>query len=146
MADKAFVFDTSAIFAFAQNESGADRIEQILRSAGKRECSVHVSFVSIAELYYISWQETGRSSALELIALVKTLPLSVIESNERLSLLAGSIKATCRLSFADAFVVATSSHVGGVLVHKDPEFEQVKDIIILEPLPYKTKTTKLHRD
>jgi predicted nucleic acid-binding protein len=145
VAEKVFVFDTSAIFAFAQNEAGADRVERVLRSAGKRECTVHVSFVSIAELYYISWQETGRSSALELVALVKTLPLSVIESTERLSLLAGSIKATCRLSFADAFVVATSSHVGGVLIHKDPEFEQVKDLIALEPLPYKTKKLKLRR-
>ena len=139
MSEKIFVFDTSAIFAFAENEAGADRVNQILALAGTREYHVYLSFVSIAELYYITWQEMGRSSALELIALVKTLPVSIIESSERLSLLAGSIKANHRLSFADAFVVATTSILGGTLIHKDPEFEQTNGFIRLEPLPYKIK-------
>lgn len=142
MAENIYVLDTSAIFAFTQNEAGADRIERILTSAQKHDCIGYISFVSIAELYYIAWQETGRSSALELLGLVKTLPVEVVESSERLSLLAGSIKANHRLSFADAFVVATASHVKGILVHKDPEFEQVNELIRLEPLPYKPKKSK----
>jgi predicted nucleic acid-binding protein len=142
VAEQTFVLDTSAIFSFAENEAGADRVEQILTSARNHESAVYISFASVTELYYIAWQETGRSSALELIAIVKSLPLKVVESFERLSLLAGSIKANHRLSFADAFVVATASHVNGVLVHKDPEFEQVKGLISLEQLPYKLKKAK----
>ena len=145
MAEQTYVLDTSAIFAFAENEAGADRVEQILKSARNHESEAYISFASITESYYISWQETGRSSALELLASIKSLPLEVIESFERLSLLAGSIKANHRLSFADAFVVATASHVNGVLVHKDPEFEQVKGLIRLEQLPYKLKKTKTPR-
>ena len=41
---------------------------------------------------------------------------------------------------ADAFIAATASQVGGTLVHKDPEMEQVSGIISTEKLPYKTST------
>ena len=135
---KVFVLDTSALLAFVQNEAGAERVEQILKSARERECAAYISFISLAELYYISWQEAGRSAALELIVHVKALPLSVVESAERLTLMAGSIKANHRLSLADAFIAATASQVGGILVHKDPELEQVKGSISTEKLPYKT--------
>jgi predicted nucleic acid-binding protein len=137
-SQKTFVLDTSALLAFVQNEAGADRVEQILMSARERDCATYISFISLAELYYITWQEAGRSTALELVVLVKSLPLSVIESTERLTLFAGSIKANHRLSLANAFIVATASQVGGILVHKDPEIEQVKGIITTEKLPYKT--------
>lgn len=139
-AKKVFVLDTSALFAFMQNEPGADRMEQILRSARQRGCTVYVSFISLAELYYVSWQEAGRSAALEMIVHVKALPLSVVESTERLTLLAGSIKANHHCSLADAFIAATALQVGGTLVHKDPEIEQVNGIISTEKLPYKTST------
>ena len=139
-AKKVFVLDTSALFAFMQDEPGADRVEQILRSARQRGCTAYVSFISLAELYYVSWQEAGRSAALEMVVYVKALPLSVVESTERLTLLAGSIKANHRCSLADAFIAATASQVGGTLVHKDPEIEQVSGIISTEKLPYKTST------
>ena len=135
---KVFVLDTSALLAFVQNEPGADRVEQILKSARERGCAAYISFISLAELYYVSWQEAGCSAALEMVVHVKALPLSVVESTERLTLFAGSIKANHRCSLADAFIVATASQVGGILVHKDPEIEQVKGIISTEKLPYKT--------
>ncbi len=140
VADKAFVLDTSALLAFVQNEAGAERVDQILRAGRKRDCGVFISFVSMAELYYVSWREAGRSAALELIVNVKALPVTIIESAERLTLLAGSIKATSRLSLADAFIAATASHIGGILVHKDPEFEQVENLVATEQLPYKKST------
>jgi predicted nucleic acid-binding protein len=135
---KTFVLDTSALLAFVQNEAGAERVERILNSARERECAAYISFVTLAELYYVAWQKAGRSAALELVVHVKALPLTVVESAERVTLLAGSIKANHRVSLADAFIAATASHVGGILVHKDPEFEQVSNIISAEELPYKT--------
>jgi predicted nucleic acid-binding protein len=69
---------------------------------------------------------------------VKALPLTVVESSERLTLSAGNIKANHRLSLADAFIAATALQTGATLVHKDPEFEQLNKVIRLEKLPYKT--------
>ena len=134
---KPFVLDTSAIIALVQNEPGADRVEKILKSARNGSCTVFISFVTLAELYYVVWKEKGRSAALEMIVIVKSLPLKIVESAERMTLLAGSIKATHRLPLADAFIMATASHVRGILVHKDPEIENAKELISTELLPFK---------
>jgi len=136
---ESYVLDTSALLAYLQDEAGADTVMQILSAAQRRQCVAHVSFITLAELYYVTWQEEGESAAKELIALVKSLPLSTVESCERLTLSAGRIKANHRLSLGDAFVAATALQVQGTLVHKDPEFEQVKGLVTCDPLPYKVR-------
>ncbi len=42
------------------------------------------------------------------------------------------------LSVCDSWIAATAIAEEAVLVHKDPEFEQVKAIVRLKALPYKT--------
>jgi predicted nucleic acid-binding protein len=139
---KKYVLDTSALFAFIQDEEGADRVQNILVSAQKNECSVYISFISLAELLYVTWQEEGESAARALVSQVKSLPLSIIESEERLTLAAGRIKASFYLSLGDAFIAAAAQIVSGTLVHKDPEFLPVAGIISLEELPFKPKKNK----
>jgi predicted nucleic acid-binding protein len=48
---------------------------------------------------------------------------------------AAEIKATCRLSIADAWVAASAELSKATLVHKDPEFEPLP--IPQRKLPYK---------
>ena len=45
--------------------------------------------------------------------------------------------ALLAVSVADSWIIATALENGAPLVHKDPEFEQVKDRLSLFPLPYK---------
>ncbi|MCG2721404.1 MAG: PIN domain-containing protein, partial [Thermodesulfovibrionales bacterium] len=52
------------------------------------------------------------------------------------------IKATNSLSVCDSWIIATAIVTGSVLVHKDPEFEQVKGMVKLKTLPYKSNTEK----
>lgn len=136
---ESYVLDTSALFAFAQDEPGADRVEEILKTASSGGCNSYISFMTLTEIYYVTWQEEGESAAKELIAMVKSLPLIIVESNERLTLLAGRIKANCRVSLADAFIAATASCMSATLIHKDPEFEQTSEFISSESLSYKPK-------
>ena len=140
--DKKFVLDTSALFAFIQDEGGADRVQRILVAAQNGECSAYISFISLAELLYVTWQEEGESPAQALVAQVKSLPLSIIESEERLTLAAGRIKASFRLSLGDAFIAASAQIVSGTLVHKDPEFTPLSGVVLLEELPFKAKKSK----
>ena len=49
---------------------------------------------------------------------------------------AASIKATHRLSLADAWIAATALELDATLVHKDPEFEKLLELKE-ERLPYK---------
>lgn len=134
---KSYVLDTSAIFTFTKAEEGSDVVEDILKMAKKGKDSVYLSFASFMELYYVTWQEKSEDAARELIILVKSLPVHRVDSNERLTLSAGRLKANHRLSVADAFIAATAIEKGAVLVHKDPELEVISKYTETIALPYK---------
>jgi len=134
---KGYVLDTSAIFTFTKEEDGSDEVEDILNLAKKGKNSVYLSFISFMELYYVTWQEKNEDAAKELIILVKSLPVHMVDSNERITLSAGRIKANYRLSVADAFIAATAIDKGAVLVHKDPELKIISKYIETLELPYK---------
>ena len=136
---KSYVLDTSAIFTLTKAEDGSDMVEKILSLAKKGKCIVYLSFISFMELYYITWQEKSEDTAKELIILVKSLPVQRVDSNERVTLLAGRVKANHRLSVADSFIVATAIDKGAVLVHKDPELEVISNYVETLELPYKRK-------
>lgn len=127
--DKRYVLDTSAIFTYIQAESGVKKIENILNLAKKGKCKIFISFITLMEIYYIVWQEEGEDVAKELIVLVKSLPIQIVESNEQLILSAGYIKANHRLSLADAIIAATAKDKTAILIHKDPEFESVTSLV-----------------
>lgn len=133
---KVWVLDTSALMALKENEPGAGVVEKILRREGRRG-NVFVSFMSLMEYSYIVSRAEGRASAEEAFALLKQLPFQVLESDEALGQSAADIKASTPLSVADAWVAATAERIGAVLVHKDPEFEPLKNRIHLQALPYK---------
>lgn len=135
--DKVYMLDTSAIFTHIEEEAGYDKVEDILRLGRKGKCQIYLSFVSLAEIYYISWQEKSEDSAKELVVLVKSLPIQIIDSNERIALSAGRLKAIHRLSIADAFVAATAIDKYAILVHKDPELEVISKYTRIIALPYK---------
>lgn len=134
---KSYVLDTSAIFTLAKAEGGSDTVEDILISARKGKSHVYLSFISFMELYYITWQVKSETAAKEMIIMVKSLPVQKVDSNERITLSAGRIKATHRLSVADAFIAATAIDRSAVLVHKDPELGIISNYIETLELPYK---------
>ncbi len=134
------VLDTSAWFALAESEPGADEVEAQVAAAWLGRVSLHASFVSLAELQYIRTQKQGAESAAGLISWVKQQPVHWLHSDEALCEAAAKLKAAHKVSFADAFVAATALRLGAVLVHKDPEFDALAGIIKLHPLPPKIGT------
>ena len=134
--DKNYVLDTSAIFVYLESEDGADEVEKILTFARKNKCKVFISFISLMEVYYIVWQRKGEDVAKEAIVLIKSLPIEIVESKERLILSAGRIKANHKLSVADAIVAATAIEKSASLVHKDSELEPVSQYVKTLKLPH----------
>jgi predicted nucleic acid-binding protein len=132
-----FVLDTSALLTLHQDEPGAVEVETVLAQAGQ-EHRVWICFISLMEFFYIIQQQASIEKARQSYAALKQLPLMVIEGDEELGLMAADIKANHRLSLADAWVGATAERLGAILIHKDPEFEQLKSRIKLQNLPYKT--------
>ena len=134
-----FVLDTSAILAYLEDEDGAEDVEELLIKAENKKISVYVSFATLAEVFYITMGEKGEEEALKRINLIKSLAVEVVESSESITLTAGKLKATNRISFADAYIAAIGKELNAVLVHKDPEFENVKPSLKQYKLSYKPK-------
>ncbi|MDA0578774.1 MAG: PIN domain-containing protein [Verrucomicrobia bacterium] len=134
---KPVLLDTSAIFCFVDNETGAETVERYLRVAERRQLRLLASFVTLTEIRSISLQEQGAVAADYLTGLVKAWPVEWIHSDETICLLAAHYKAKHQISLADAFVASTAKLMDATLVHKDPELEPLGDEISLESLPYK---------
>ena len=135
-----YVLDSSAILAYVQDEPGAVRVHSLLIAAREGRCRISISFASVSEVYYIVCQRQGVAPARELVVLLKELSVEIVQSSERIMLAAGRLKASYRLSFADAFIAATAMEKEAVLIHKDPEFEPLAASVALEALPYKTRS------
>lgn len=133
MADKIFVLDTSALLAFIEQEDGAEKVREILLNH-----PIIISWLSILEVVYISQREIGEEEALMRYALLKQLRAKIVwDADESLLLNAARIKAAHHLSLADAIIAAIATQNKAVLVHKDPEYEQLQDMLEMEILPYK---------
>ncbi len=132
-----YVLDSSAFFALFEDEDGAETVQNLLEESAKGNIAVFSSFVSYAEVFYITYQEEGKEQAQRRIKLMDRLPLTRVDSFQELGLIAGTLKAVHRISFADAWVAATAVVLGAILVHKDPEFEELEGKVELMKLPYK---------
>ncbi len=134
---KKYVLDTSAFFTLTRGEEGNEQVERILQDAKRKSCSVYVSFMTLAELYYVTWHMQGEDAAQKMAGLMNGLPVEYVHSNNQLSLSAGRIKATHKLSLADAFIAATAIEKQAILIHKDPELEPMAKYVETVQLPYK---------
>jgi predicted nucleic acid-binding protein len=65
------------------------------------------------------------------------MPLQRVDITPRILETAIEIKATNSLSVCDSWIAATAVATDSILVHKDPEFEQLNTIAKLKSLPYK---------
>jgi len=133
MADKLFVLDTSALMAFIEKEEGAERVRDVLLKK-----SIIIHWLTILEAVYISQRELGEEEALTRYALLKKLNAKIIwDADEALLLNAARIKATHSLSLADSVIAAVATQHKAILLHKDPEYEPLQDVVEMEILPYK---------
>jgi len=136
----AYVLDTSAWLALIEDEEGADRVQDILESTGSASVQVFVSFMSFMEVFYITLQERDLEEAENRVRLMESLPIIRVESTVPLGLTAGKMKARYPISVADAWIAALAKDKDAVLIHKDPEYDQIDDELQAIRLPYKGGT------
>jgi predicted nucleic acid-binding protein len=135
-----YILDTSAIIAFIENEEGADTIEELLNQVDSENATILVSFMTFMEVYYTSLKKSGKEKARQRLDQMDSLPILRVDSTEAMGIIASKIKAKYRLSVADAWIAALAKQRNAILVHKDPEFEQIESEIQVLKLPYKAKS------
>jgi uncharacterized protein len=139
---KEYVFDTSALLTYIENEEGIETVESLLMKTLNEDGKIFISTVTMIEVFYISIQEQGRNVAEERLSLIETLPLIQESLTPNITKIIGEMKAAKSMSFADCCIAGLSKSKKAILVHKDPEFEQLEDEIKQLKLPYKKKVKK----
>ncbi len=127
-----YLLDTSAILTLIEDEPGASRVDELLRT--RRSL---LPFVAGLETYYITLREAGAGEAERRLFLLRQLPVRWLDTvDDAILVTAGRFKAQHRLSLADCLIAAFAAEAGAILVHKDPEYSSLA-ALPQEPLPYK---------
>ncbi|MBI4338458.1 MAG: PIN domain-containing protein [Chloroflexi bacterium] len=132
-----YVLDTSAVLCVLNQEDGADQVLALLgssRSAPPGRAQVLVPFIALMELEYLLRRRLDSGEAERVLLLVESWPVEVRESNREWGYAAAQLKATLRVSMADAWIASLALLEDGELVHKDPELGQIPGLKTV-PLP-----------
>ena len=125
-----YVLDTSAILATWQREEGSDDVKDLLNKAARGEVEILLSFMTFFEAYYVTKREEGESKALEIYYWLYTLAAEPVNLEEDVLIKAGDVKVNYKVSAIDAWILATALFKGAALIHKDTEFDPIKDLPI----------------
>ena len=80
------------------------------------------------ELLCRIWREEGEPAARDAIRLVDSFGVRWVTCEPDILEAASSLKARGGLSVADSWIAATAMIRRAILIHKDPEFVEFKDI------------------
>ena len=129
MTDKAeeFVLDSYALLAFLENDTGAERVTELLKQAGSGKCRLFMSGINLGEIAYIVERERGLAKAQETLARIDEMPITVIEADRTTVLAAAHLKAGCPVAYADCFAAATALEKQAILLTGDAEFKLIAE-------------------
>lgn len=119
---KRWLLDTSALLALRDNEAGADEIASLLAQAQSGKARCFGCFITLMEVLYRVWKDEGEAAGRLAHAQCLALPIEWLHENPEMLAAAARLKATQRLSLADAWIAAAAELKAATLVHKDPEF------------------------
>jgi len=115
-----YVLDACALIAFLRHEDGADVVENTLFEAANGTADIRMNKLNLLEVYYGDYRAHGKEAANSMLDAVTRLPITVIsELTDSVFEEAGRLKATYRMSLADAVVLAEASICDGVVLTAD---------------------------
>lgn len=126
---KRYVLDSYSLLAYAEDEKGADVVEDILTKALDNQAEIFLSVINWGEMYYIALREGGKERAELYRETFARYPIAIVEANKELTLQAAHFKANYKISYADAFAAALAKNRKAVLVSGDKEFKSLENEI-----------------
>ena len=117
-----YLFDTSALIAFFNEEEGASEVKVLLEGVENRVAEGFVSTISLTELFYLYNAKADSPESREVIENIMGSELKVLPINISTSLLAGKFKKGIPLG--DALIAANASEVGAEIITDDPHFSK----------------------
>jgi len=126
---KRYVLNSYSLLAYAEDEKGADAVEDILTKALDNQAEIFLSVINWGEMYYIALREGGKERAELYRETFARYPITIVEANKELTLQAAYFKANYKISYADAFAAALAKNRKANLVTGDKEFKALESEI-----------------
>jgi predicted nucleic acid-binding protein len=125
----AYVLDASALMAFFEDRTGAEKVEGLLFKAAETKRPLLMSVINWGEVYYATWRAHGESVAFAKLRQTALLPVELIEASAELALAAATLKAQHGLPYADCFAAALAETRKATLITSDKDFESVASVV-----------------
>ncbi len=123
----AMVLDTWAVMAWLRDDPAADRIDELWSQAAARKLRLLISAINLGEVFYLTARWRGVREAELVLRQIHEMPVEVRPAPNTLIFEAARLKAVHRISYADAFAVATAIREGAPLATGDPEMKALQD-------------------
>ncbi len=120
------VLDSFALIAYFRDEPGAEAMENLLVTAGKKDSPVHMTDVNYAEVKYSIVKMDGAQAWEQAAKILQGLPIDFHSTNRALADTAADFKARFTISLAGAFAAALAKEKKAELVTCDPEFKTLE--------------------
>ena len=124
-----YVLDACALLRLAQDEPGAEQIEEILRTAQAGECRVLLHQINLGEVVYRIGKGFGWTVAERKQAEISLLPIETVAFSNDIFWAAVKLKAHYPMSYADCFAAALAIQQKAVLLTSDPEFNVLGNVV-----------------
>ena len=124
-----YVLDSFAVVALLQHEPGGRAVREILRDVVAGRAVVSMSVINVGEVLYLTERRRGAEAAGAAMAFIEQLPVRIVDADRAYTLRAARVKASYRVSFADAFAVALAQELGAAVVTGDSEFKVVEGLV-----------------
>ncbi len=120
------VLDSFALLAYFRDEPGAETMENLLVTAGKKDTPLHMTDVNYAEVKYAVLKKDGAAAWEQAAKILQGLPIDFHSTSRALADTAADFKARFQMSLADAFAAALTKEKKADLVTGDPEFKPLE--------------------
>ena len=128
---KRVVLDASALMAFFEDRTGAEKVEELIGQAVSGKKELLMSVVNWGEVYYSVWRTRGREAAHKVLAEIAQLPIEVVDADIELTKLAAEFRAQHKLPYADCFAAALATLMKAAVATSDADFSTIKDEVSL---------------
>jgi predicted nucleic acid-binding protein len=124
MPESTKVVDSWAMVAWVQLEPAAPLVRQFLLDADAGNLELLMSWLNVAETFYILAKRASPAVAEEFLSRLPSLPIRIVLPDEDGIIAAARIKAAHPVAFGDAFAIALAQAEQASVITGDDEIRQ----------------------
>jgi predicted nucleic acid-binding protein len=133
-----FIFDSSAVLRYIDDEAGAERVGEIFKSCLRRRCEMRISALQWGEIAGRLRKRLGASKSKRVLETLMPLELEIVPASGARAVRAAILRIDYKTSYADGFALELAMESAEhVLVTADYDFKAVADMARIEFLPLK---------